>query len=235
MNLLQPLLSLVLQPCCPMCGRTAARSPAPPLCLDCDRRLMHCQSTRPAACWRPPLPVFAWGDYQGTLKQAIATLKYNNHPELAQPLGHAMGRAWLQSEHGKTPLIVVPIPMHADKQKQRGFNQAELLAEAFCKITRLPPARRGLVRVRATVPQFGLSVEGRSQNLAGAFQIGPDFRRPPRRPVLLLDDIYTTGATARNAAECLTAQGIRVYGLVALASPRFSDVKHSTIPPSPPY
>ncbi|GAB4459397.1 MAG: hypothetical protein OHK0037_04730 [Elainellaceae cyanobacterium] len=167
--------------------------------------------------------MFAWGNYHGTLKQAIATLKYNNHPELAQPLGHAMGRAWLNSDYGKVPLIVVPIPMHTEKQKQRGFNQAELLAEAFCQITRLPLERRGLVRVRATVPQFGLSVAARSQNVAGAFQIGPAFRRPPRRPVLLLDDIYTTGATAQNAAACLEAQGLRVYGLVALASPKFSD------------
>jgi len=223
MNLLQPLLNLVLQPCCPLCGRTEGRSPAPPLCLDCDRRLAHCQMPQPAAGWRPPLPVFAWGRYEGTLKQAIATLKYNHHPELAQPLGHAMGRAWLKSKHGRTPLIVVPIAMHADKQQQRGFNQAELLAEAFCQMARLPLARRGLVRVRATAPQFGLSAEARSQNVAGAFQVGPSFRRSPRRPVLLLDDIYTTGATARNAAACLEAQGIRVYGLAALASPKFGD------------
>ncbi|WOB43850.1 ComF family protein [Thermoleptolyngbya oregonensis NK1-22] len=223
MNLLQPLLNLVLQPCCPMCGRTDGRSPAPPLCIDCDRRLTHCQMPQPTTEWRPPLPVFSWGKYQGTLKQAIATLKYNHHPELARPLGHAMGRAWLHSVHGKTPLIVVPIPMHADKQKQRGFNQAELLATSFCQVTRLPLERRGLVRVRATTPQFGLSVEERSQNVAGAFQVGPAFGRSPRRPVLLLDDIYTTGATARNAAACLEARGIRVYGLVALASPRFGD------------
>ncbi|GAB4131614.1 MAG: ComF family protein [Cyanobacteria bacterium J069] len=227
MTLLQPLLNLVLQGSCPICGRSPDRqspsSPAPPLCLDCGRRLLHCQAPQPTARWQPPLPVFAWGAYQGTLKQAIATLKYHSHPELAQPLGYAMGRAWMDTPDSKTPLIAVPIPMHADKQKQRGFNQAELLARAFCQITRLPLECRGLVRVRATVPQFGLSVEERSQNVSGAFQVGRAFRRPPRRPVLLIDDVYTTGATARNAAACLAAQGIHVHGLVALASPKLSD------------
>jgi predicted amidophosphoribosyltransferase len=110
--------------------------------------------------------------------------------------------------------------MHPDKQKQRGFNQAELLAEAFCETARLPLQRRGLKRVRTTVAQFGLAVADREQNLAGAFELDRPFEhRYPNRSVLLIDDIYTTGATARSAAQTFQDHQIKVYGLAAIAKP----------------
>ena len=77
----------------------------------------------------------------------------------------------------------------------------------------------GLERLRATEAQFGLTTSEREQNLAMAFQIGSAFRRHcPASPVLLLDDIYTTGATACSAAQTLQQQGITVCGIVALAT-----------------
>lgn len=108
--------------------------------------------------------------------------------------------------------------MHADKQRQRGFNQAELLARSFCQVTGLPLLAQGLVRNRTTEAQFHLSRSDREQNLANAFQIGKDLlHRPPGCSVLLLDDIYTTGATARAAAQALHQRQISVYGMVAVA------------------
>jgi ComF family protein len=164
------------------------------------------------------LPIFAWGSYSGALRRTIAVFKYENKPHLARPLGHWMADAWLKTPDRVIPFTVVPIPMHPDKQKQRGFNQAELLAEHFCEQTRLPLQAKGLERSRETTAQFQLSAGDRERNLADAFSLGAAFhKRPPTKAVLLLDDIYTTGATARSAAQTLRRHGIRVQGLIVLA------------------
>jgi ComF family protein len=167
------------------------------------------------------LPVFAWGVYGGALKRAIAALKYENQPQLARPLGHWLAKSWLNSQLASKALIVVPIPLHPDRQKQRGYNQAALLAQSFCEITGLHLQQMGLERMQATKAQFGLSIREREKNLANAFGLGPGFRRHrPAKPVLLVDDIYTTGATARSAVETLHHYEIQVYGLATIATPR---------------
>jgi ComF family protein len=208
------LLNLFLESNCPLCQRPTSKE----FCQDCAKQLQRCQMPNPNCLWQRQLPVFAWGVYGGTLKRAIAALKYENQPQLARPLGHWLAQAWLNSQLASTRLIVVPIPLHANKQKQRGYNQAALLAQSFCEITGLPLQQTGLERIRGTEAQFGLSVSEREKNLAMAFQVGSRFRRHrPASPVLLLDDIYTTGATARSAAQTLQQQDIAVCGVVALA------------------
>jgi ComF family protein len=168
--------------------------------------------------------VFVWGRYQDALKRAIAALKYDNQPQIARSLGQWLGRSWLNSStsciNSRTiqGLIVVPIPLHAARQQQRGYNQAELLAESFCRWTRLPLQRHGLARVRATEAQFALLAGQRESNLENAFKISPTFQKPSStRVILLLDDIYTTGATVRSAAQTLQQAGIKVAGVVAVA------------------
>lgn len=203
---------------CPLCDRPTNQG----VCRDCERQIRACQFNNPTFWHEDRLRGFAWGRYDGALKQAIATIKYHDHPELARPLGHWLGKAWEHSHRELPNAMVMPIPMFAEKQKQRGFNQAELLAEAFCQITRLPLERRGIVRVRSTEAQFGLSATERTQNLKDAIQLHPTFskraaihKRP--RPVILLDDIYTTGATVQAATQALQREGIPVWGVVVLA------------------
>lgn len=208
------LLNLFLESNCPLCQRPTSKE----FCQYCGRQLQRCQLSHPNSLWQGQLPVFAWGMYGGKLKRAIAALKYENQPQLARPLGHWLAQAWLNSQLASTRLIVVPIPLHANKQKQRGYNQAALLAQSFCEITGLPLQQTGLERILGTEAQFGLSVSEREKNLAMAFQVGSRFRRHrPASPVLLLDDIYTTGATARSAAQTLQQLDIVVCGVVALA------------------
>jgi ComF family protein len=144
-------------------------------------------------------------------------MKYEGNPDLAEILGMWMAESW-RSANASLDGIIVPIPMHLSKKRQRGFNQAELLAQHFCRITQLPIAVNGLNRDRATEAQFKLSSAEREQNLAEAFSIGKPFlQKPPSRPVWLLDDIYTTGATAISAAQTLRQHGIRVQGMIVLA------------------
>lgn len=208
-------LDLFLKSNCPLCQRPAQDL----LCQYCRRQLQRCQLAQPNR-GSTDEPVFVWGIYGGVLKRAIAAMKYENNPQLAKPLGHWMGEAWLKSPiSAGNRLTVVPIPMHSTKLKERGFNQAELLAKSFCEVTSLPVQPQGLERIRQTEAQFGLSPSQRQQNVAGAFSLGKSFRhRHPKGAVLLLDDIYTTGSTIRAAAQTLRSAKIPVYGVVALAA-----------------
>lgn len=207
------LTDLCLESACPLCQRSTADI----LCLSCQQQLRSLQLADPQQFWQPPLPVFAWGPYSGPLKRAIKVLKYENQPQLAAPLGSWLAQQWLTSALKTRAIGVVPIPMHLEKQQQRGFNQAELLAKAFCHHTGLP-LRHGLSRKRPTEAQFGLAAVEREQNLADAFELGQDFlSHSPTQAVLLLDDIYTTGATARSAAQLLRRHQISVRGIVVMA------------------
>jgi ComF family protein len=218
------LLALFLKSTCPLCDRPADVD----LCEYCQRQLLRCQLKHPSNFWQGELPVFVWGTYGGALKRAIAVLKYENQPQLARPLGHWLGQAWLKSPLATRAkkLTVVPIPLHPTKLQQRGYNQTELIAQSFCEFTGYKQQPRGLERVRATEAQFGLSMQQREQNLADAFVIGKSLSNPQTAsPVLLLDDIYTTGATARSAAQALHRQGIPVYGIVAIASSKPGEIE----------
>lgn len=211
---LQGLVDLLLQAQCPLCQRSTAST----FCQDCQRQVQRCQFPSPAWMPQAQLPVFAWGRYSSALRRAIAAFKYENKPHLSRPLGHWLASAWLSATDTATTFTIVPIPMHLSKERQRGFNQAELLAVHFCEQTRLPLQTKGLTRSRETTAQFQLAADDREQNLTDAFSLGTAFqKRSPSSPVLLLDDIYTTGATARSAAQTLRRHGIRVQGLIVLA------------------
>lgn len=213
---LTSLLNLFLQSHCPLCQRSTSQE----ICDNCARQLQKCQRQDSISLWKEPLPIFCWGEYGGIVKRAIAVMKYENQPQIARPLGQWLGESWLlNSPKRDSQTVVVPIPLHASKLHQRKYNQAALIAQSFSEITGLKLKLNGLTRVRQTQAQFGLSVSGREQNLKTAFAVGQEFRHsPPNVPVLLVDDIYTTGATARSAVQTLREYGIVVLGLVAVAT-----------------
>jgi ComF family protein len=221
---MQSLLNIFLKPNCPLCGRSTLKV----ICVDCDRQISACKSSNFYQDLGS-LNLFRWGNYDGSLKQAIATCKFENHPELAQPLGFKIGEAWNQDleaqnlvKHSRN-LKVVPIPMHAEKLKTRGFNQAELLAQNFCALTRLAIAPRILNRIKNTKPQIETkSKQERADNLNSAFSIG---KIPHKNiSVLLFDDIYTSGATVKEAIATLKSANIKVVGVVVLAIPKFKEI-----------
>jgi ComF family protein len=210
------LLNLFLQSHCPLCQRSTSQE----FCQNCTRQLQKCQRQNPISLWQEPLPVFGWGEYGGLVKRAIAAMKYENQPQIARPLGQWLGEAWLLNSPSRDSRpVVVPIPLHPSKQKQRKYNQAALIGQSFCEITGLKLKLNGLTRVRETEAQFGLSASKREENLDKAFAVGQEFRHhPPNIPVLLVDDIYTTGATAKSAVQTFREYGIVVLGLVAVAT-----------------
>ncbi len=215
---LSRLLGVFLEGRCTICQRPATDQ----LCQDCQRQIHACQCSQPQQFWHPPHPIFAWGYYGGSLRRAIAALKFEDQPDMANLLGYWMAKSWLESPpiqgRAAQSLTVVPVPMHPDKQRERGFNQAELLAKAFCRETQLPLNRQLLQRVRATAPQFSLSPAERQQNLVDAFALNPkQLRSPSQARILLLDDIYTTGATVQAAINVFQHHHISVVGTIVLA------------------
>jgi ComF family protein len=173
-----------------------------------------CQPCRLAA------PAFvkavAYGGYHGELRSLIHLLKYEGMQPVAGRLGRLLAdslEAFASSADAPRQMLVIPVPMHPVKQRRRGFNHAELLARAaMAEMRRRHPQWRLhleaslLKRVRVTVSQAGLTTHQRRQNLRGAF-FAPRPGRLAGQNVLLVDDIYTTGATARACSRVLMNAG----------------------------
>lgn len=211
--MLKALLSLFLQQNCPLCQRPCQQE----ICQDCERQLRSNQVKNTSQFWSGELPLFCWGNYEGKLKQAIATLKYDRHPDLGVLLGQWLGETWLRESPVKQQQIaVIPIPLHQRKLKDRGFNQAEAIAHGFCQITGASLQTNGLIRVRETQAMHELKPKEREKNIKNAFTIGKISNN--RAKVLLIDDIYTTGATAREAVRCMRSHHVPVLGIATIST-----------------
>jgi len=215
--MLEPFLALFLKSPCPLCQRQSERE----LCRDCGRQLQAYRQNNPLFLWHGSIPLFIWGRYEGKLKQAIAKMKYDRHPALGSLLGSCMGETWLlRPPLTDKRLTVIPIPLHPERLKERGFNQAEVIGEGFCRLTGYHLASRGLIRIKNTAALFSLAAEERKKTMQAAFQLGKNL--PKSVPILLIDDIYTTGTTIEEAVQVLRTEGYRVVGAIAVASSKIS-------------
>jgi ComF family protein len=169
----------------------------------------------------------AFGLYQGRMKDAIHAFKYDRLHPAARGLGRMLARAIAQLA-GEAPdeMLVVPIPLHRTKHAERGFNQARALAESALKLLRrshpqwrLRLASSILRRLRPTASQAGLTSRQRRLNVRGAFAIS-DPAAVDAKHILLIDDILTTGATARAAAQALVKAGAASVWVATLARAR---------------
>jgi ComF family protein len=235
-------LSCALFPCsCALCGGSLLRLTRVPICDVCCAQLPAQTGTLCACCGEDlgianlsPLPddnsdsellcqpcrlappafvkAVAYGSYQGRLREMVHLLKYDGMQPVAGRLGTLLADS-LESFVSSQPMLVIPVPMHPSKQRQRGFNHAELLARAAIVEARrrhpqwvLKLETSLLKRVRITVSQAGLTTHQRRQNLRGAF-FAPQPAQLAGRHILLIDDIYTTGATARACSRVLSNAG----------------------------
>jgi ComF family protein len=210
---------------------------APPFCARCgvpvdvaigtpqygDRTLCH-------ACEMGEAPPYEWsqalGQYGGTLRRAIHRLKYDGKTALARPLGIALARSLVDptsplltdpvSSEPRRIDVVIPIPLHPARLRQRGFNQAERIAYFLASERGWTLDAVSLRRVRRTQTQTALRIAERAANVRGAFAVR-DPARFAGRSVLLVDDVLTTGATACEAARMVREAGASRVCIVALA------------------
>jgi len=193
-------------PVCPRCG-----SP-----FDSPETLSHSPEHECGPCRRYP-PRFdqalAVGYFEGPLREAIHQYKYRPCRSLGRPLG-----SWMAGKVRQlTELdMVMPVPLHPTRLRQRGFNQALLLAHQMCEKNDIPLLCDNLYRVRPTRPQVELTGEERLKNVAGAFAL----RRPDAvkdRSVMIIDDVFTTGATLNECAAVLKEAGAAQVVALTLA------------------
>ena len=221
-GLLTRALDLALPARCVGCGREG-----PPLCDRCEPAL-DARLELPAgipiglpADIPEPLLQLEWcAPFAGSVRRALHELKYGGERRLAEPLGRAIARRWRRAGAGGD--VLVPVPVHAERARKRGYDQAALIAAVAARELRLPMAPI-LERGRATIAQFDLDRQHRATNVAGAFRLRPGATGPAPlagRWVVLVDDVVTTGATLAACAEPLLRAGAIGVSAVTVARER---------------
>lgn len=144
--------------------------------------------------------------YGGSIARVIVRMKYEGRPDLARPLGDLLWAAIEPQRAALADAVVVPVPLHPARLAERGFNQSALIACCIARRLRVSLVTMALVRVRSTLPQTTLDRQRRTENVAGAFVVrAPD--RIANRPILLIDDVRTTGATLDACTRALRRSG----------------------------
>jgi ComF family protein len=201
------VLDLLLPPACAGCGRFGHL-----VCPDClkgfraasrpDNRFMASDpGTMVGDALELAIAAFA---HEGRLRRALQRLKYGGSGRIAVPLARAAAPALEALTRVCGPLPLVPVPVHEARLRQRGYNQAALLARVLGAGAGLPVLDI-LARHRATARQHGLGKAARLHNLRGAFALRAGARSPPR--LILVDDILTTSATLESCAQVLRDAG----------------------------
>ena len=195
-------LDLIFPPRCGGCGAYGAT-----WCADCAAQVL----------WLPPgrlagIPLITVGRLDGPLQRAIHRYKYRPRPELATALAECL--AGVVRTVDVRIAVLTFVPLHASRERERGFNQAERLARCLGQTLGLPVIA-GLSRVRATPAQVGLGEAGRRVNVVGAFCWSA--AQPPPEGLALVDDVCTTGATLAAGADAVARAGGSITAFLALA------------------
>ncbi len=224
----------ILAPCCPVCGREPLDGSPNMLCADCFRMLDlttepfcpgcgghlsgfldMCPDCMNAVAERPWKNAFALFGMDGLGRELVHKFKYQNTPELARTLGRITAMRLGDRIRAEAYDCITPTPLHWFRCFLRGYNQAELFAEAAGKELGLPCFSL-LRRKKWTSQQAKLNKKQRISNLKGAFAI-KNSQKTKNRAILLVDDVMTTGSTLASAAQVLLDNGAERVGVLVLA------------------
>ncbi len=184
-----------ISPLCPRCGRPFADSPDSPdhLCGECIDSTFHFDTARSAVL------------HEGIIRTCIHQFKFGGQIEWAPSLVELLEMAyagWGLPQPG----LIIPVPLHPKRLKERGFNQSGLLAGEFARKLRVPVSFDAVIRKNRTEPQTRLNRRERLKNVKGAFELTGAQRVRGRR-ILLIDDVFTTGTTLSECARVLKSKG----------------------------
>lgn len=198
-------LPWITHPLCPRCGRPYSKSGASidHACGDCLLSAYPFDSARSATL------------YSGVIRDRIHQFKFGGQLEWAPALTELLADAWTKAALPHVQLIL-PVPLHPKRLRERGFNQSGILAKALGKRFGVPFAFDLLQRGRWTEPQTRLSRADRLTNVRGAFQV-TDGSRVEGRTIVLVDDVFTTGATLSECATTLKASGAKSVHVLTVA------------------
>ena len=194
-------IKYVQSPYCMKCGK-GVKSEETELCGDCRNGVHFFTAQR------------ALYEYD-TMKAAIYRFKYEGRREYAEFFGRELAQKLGDRILLWKPDVIVPVPLHKEREKQRGYNQAALIAKELGRRLDIPVDVKYISRVRKTLAQKNLNGKERQNNLKNAFKISQNDVK--LNTVIVVDDIYTTGATMDEMAECLKRAGVREVYCISLA------------------
>jgi ComF family protein len=190
------LLSPVKPPACQKCGKEVVGEETE-YCSDCSRHRRSFASGR------------ALFNYNEAARGSMAAIKYKNKREYLDFYSGTMAYRFGKQIKMWNPDVLIPVPVHPSRRRQRGYNQAEELARRLGKQWGIPLDSRILIRNKKTMPQRDLTPKERLKNLQQAFGLHPSCcRKAVPRCVVLIDDIYTTGSTIEACTQVLKAAGV---------------------------
>lgn len=203
-KLFDPILNLIFPPRCEICKKDSKE----PLCTECFSQIKF---------MKPHLGIHCVSTYDGVLRKALHRFKFKKRKALAEALGIVMVKYLSNAETLEIKNIdsIIPVPLHKKRLRERGFNQAELLARIIGRYFE-KPVSLALERIINTKAQFDLPREERFKNITGAFKVA-DIRSVFNKKVLLLDDIYTTGSTIAECSKALRIAGARRIEVLTLS------------------
>lgn len=209
----------ILPPSCVLCG--GAGLPTMDLCGNCLESLptiehpcFRCglplppgaHTGRCGPCLQDDHPItrtVAALAYEDPISTLIGGFKYQRKLHMGRMLTQLLAEKIRSEYHGALPQLLIPVPLHDQRLRERGYNQAQLIAADLCKSLRIPLARQMLHRTRATPAQQGLRAHERKRNLRGAFVATHEWKTSPYANVALIDDVVTTMSTVREVANVL--------------------------------
>lgn len=199
-------------PCCDNCYQSLPFQP--PSCEQCGQAFAAEQDICGQCLSKPPSydACFCPFEYQTPISEQIRDFKYHERPEYAQRLAQLLARE-IQDNRFELPDLIVPVPLHSSRLRQRGFNQSALLAKRVGKILDVPVNHKSLIKKRKTDPQAHLSLSQRSRNLKRSFSL---IKPINAQSVAIVDDVVTTGSTASEIAKILKRNGVdyvQVWGI----------------------
>lgn len=235
-SILRELLDLLFPPLCHLCKTFIPACGMVHLCADCAGTIVPVSSPACTVCGVPfhvdegidhkcgncivnPKPFHSARGavhFQGAARQLIHRLKYGHKVHLARPLGLLTAESLSRFAAENSADLIIPVPLHPRRLRQRGFNQAALLAHILGKKWQIPLSVNNFRRIRWTEPQICLSVEERIKNVRGAFEVKEPSLVKGKR-ILLCDDVYTTGSTVSECAKVLKQAGADEVFVVTVA------------------
>lgn len=190
---------------CPVCGTTFSDSPAAShLCGNCMENKTYFSCARAVV------------SYETIILDAIHQFKYGNNISVGARLASFMANFSFPDVDFTGYSLIIPVPLHIKRLRQRGFNQSLILARAIAKKWQIPVNFSLLKRHKFTETQTGLHKAERNKNIKGAFEVG-DKKIIAGKNVILVDDVYTTGATINECARILTKAGAKKVAVLTLA------------------